>query len=218
MHAEFLAAAQVLIYVGAVSILMMFAIMLTSNLAGQRIAQVNQHAVTGAFICLFFVAVASLLIGATDIWRLSANALPLKNTFVIGKLLLTEFMLPVRIDLGPARGRADRRHRPGKRGEGLMQYYLILAAILFAIGLFGVITRRNTIGILMSLELMFNAANINFVAFNKFVATAGMSGQIFAIFIVAMAAAEATVGLAIVLLVYRNWRGVDSDNFSVMKW
>ena len=94
LDAEFLAAAQVLIYVGAVSILMLFSIMLTSNLAGQRIAQVNQHAVTGAFICLFFVAVASLLIGATDIWRLSANALPLKNTFVIGKLLLTQFMLP----------------------------------------------------------------------------------------------------------------------------
>ena len=99
-----------------------------------------------------------------------------------------------------------------------MGYYLALAALLFAIGLFGVITRRSAIGILMSLELMFNAANINFVTFNHYIANAGMSGQIFALFIVVVAAAEATVGLAIVLLMYRNWRGVDTDNVNIMKW
>lgn len=99
-----------------------------------------------------------------------------------------------------------------------MTQYLILAAALFSIGLFGVITRRNTIGILMSLELMFNAANINLVAFSKFIKGAVLSGQIFAIFIVVVAAAEATIGLAIVLLVYRNWRGIDTDNYNVMKW
>ncbi len=99
-----------------------------------------------------------------------------------------------------------------------MTQYLILAAALFSIGLFGVITRRNTIGILMSLELMFNAANINLVAFSKFINGAVLSGQIFAIFIVVVAAAEATIGLAIVLLVYRNWRGIDTDNYNVMKW
>jgi len=99
-----------------------------------------------------------------------------------------------------------------------MWYYLGLAAVLFAIGLFGVITRRNVIGILMSLELMFNAANINFVAFNKFVFNDGLAGQMFAIFIIVVAAAEATIGLAIVLLIYRNWRGIDVDNVDVMKW
>ena len=99
-----------------------------------------------------------------------------------------------------------------------MVYYLTLAALLFSIGLFGVITRRNTIGILMSLELMFNAANINFVTFNKYVMNDGLTGQIFAIFIVVVAAAEATIGLALVLLIYRNWRGIGSDNFETMKW
>jgi NADH-quinone oxidoreductase subunit K len=99
-----------------------------------------------------------------------------------------------------------------------MFHYLALAAILFAIGLFGVITRRNAIGILMSLELMFNAANINFVAFNKYVATDALIGQMFAIFVVVVAAAEAVVGLAIVLLLYRNWRGIETDAVSVMKW
>ncbi len=99
-----------------------------------------------------------------------------------------------------------------------MFYYLALAAILFSIGIFGVLTRRNAIGILMSLELMFNAANINFVAFNKYVVTDSMIGQMFAIFIVVIAAAEAVVGLAIVLLLYRNWRGINTDNVNVMKW
>ncbi len=99
-----------------------------------------------------------------------------------------------------------------------MFYYLSLAAILFSIGLFGVITRRNVIGILMSLELMFNAANINFVVFNKFAAAGSLAGQMFAIFIVVVAAAEAVIGLAIVLTIYRNWRGIDTDNLGVMKW
>jgi len=99
-----------------------------------------------------------------------------------------------------------------------MIYYLALAALLFAIGLFGVMTRRNAIGILMSLELMFNAANINFVTFNHYLGGNGMAGQLFALFIVVVAAAEATIGLAIVLLIYRNWRGIDADNVSIMKW
>ena len=99
-----------------------------------------------------------------------------------------------------------------------MQYYLILAALLFAIGLFGVITRRNTIGILMSLELMFNAANINLVTFNRFVPDDGLTGQMFALFVIVVAAAEATIGLAIVLLVYRNWQGIETDNYRIMKW
>jgi NADH:ubiquinone oxidoreductase subunit K len=99
-----------------------------------------------------------------------------------------------------------------------MFHYLALAAILFSIGLFGVLTRRNVIGILMSLELMFNAANINFVAFNKYIITDGLIGQIFAIFIIVVAAAEAVVGLAIVLLIYRNWQGIDMDHVNIMKW
>ncbi|MFH2034939.1 MAG: NADH-quinone oxidoreductase subunit NuoK [Candidatus Zixiibacteriota bacterium] len=99
-----------------------------------------------------------------------------------------------------------------------MFQYLALAAVLFAIGTFGVLTRRNAIGILMSLELMFNAVNINLVAFNKFIGPENLTGQIFAIFIVVIAAAEAVVGLAIVLLLYRNWQGIEMDKFNIMKW
>ncbi|MBN2225783.1 MAG: NADH-quinone oxidoreductase subunit NuoK [candidate division Zixibacteria bacterium] len=100
----------------------------------------------------------------------------------------------------------------------MMLQYLALAAILFAIGVFGVLTRRNAIGILMSLELMFNAANINLVVFNKYIGPDNLIGQIFALFVVVIAAAEAVVGLAIVLLLYRNWRGIDVDHINIMKW
>ncbi len=100
----------------------------------------------------------------------------------------------------------------------MMMAYLALGAILFSIGMFGVMTRRNAIGILMSLELMFNSVNINLVAFNKFIAPEGLTGQIFAIFVVVIAAAEAVVGLAIVLLLYRNWKGIEIDRINIMKW
>ncbi len=99
-----------------------------------------------------------------------------------------------------------------------MIQFLGLAAVLFCIGIFGVLTRRNAIGILMSLELMFNGVNINLVAFNKFIAPAELTGQIFAIFVVVVAAAEAVVGLAIVLLLYRNWKNIDIGNINIMKW
>ncbi len=97
-------------------------------------------------------------------------------------------------------------------------HYLSLSAILFSIGFYGVITRRNAIAILMSLELMFNAVNINLVAFNRFVTPTEYIGQIFAIFVVVIAAAEATVGLAIVILIHRNWRSIDADRVNLMKW
>ena len=97
-------------------------------------------------------------------------------------------------------------------------HYLSLSAILFSIGFYGVITRRNAIAILMSLELMFNAVNINLVAFNRFVTPTEYVGQIFAIFVVVIAAAEATVGLAIVILIHRNWRSIDADRINLMKW
>jgi NADH:ubiquinone oxidoreductase subunit K len=99
-----------------------------------------------------------------------------------------------------------------------LAHYLALAAILFGIGLFGVLTRRNAVGILMSIELMFNAVNINLVAFNRFVTPADFTGQIFSIFVIVVAAAEATVGLAIVLLIYRNFRDIFVDNINLMKW
>lgn len=97
-------------------------------------------------------------------------------------------------------------------------HFLILGAVLFSIGLFGALTRRNSIGILMSIELMLNAANINLVAFNKFLGSPDGLGQIFALFVIAIAAASAVVGLILVIAVYRNMKTIFADEINLMKW
>jgi NADH-quinone oxidoreductase subunit K len=94
--------------------------------------------------------------------------------------------------------------------------YLLVSALLFALGLFGVVTRRNAIGILMGIELMLNAANINFVAFSRSVGS--LDGQVFALIVITLAAAEAAVGLAIILRLYRNLHTVNADEVAAMKW
>jgi NADH-quinone oxidoreductase subunit K len=87
--------------------------------------------------------------------------------------------------------------------------YLVVAALLFVLGLFCVITRKNAVGILMGVELILNGANINFVAFNRFQGGAYLTGQVFAVFAIVLAAAEAAVGLAIILGIYQNMKTID---------
>lgn len=99
-----------------------------------------------------------------------------------------------------------------------LSYYLILGAVLFGIGMFGVLTRRNAIAILMAVELMLNAVNVNFIAFSRYLPNASLDGQVFAIFVITVAAAEAAVGLAIVLGLYRNFHTVNVDEINLMKW
>jgi NADH:ubiquinone oxidoreductase subunit K len=93
-----------------------------------------------------------------------------------------------------------------------------VAALLFALGLFAVVTRRNSVTILMGVELMLNAANINLVAFNKYAAPAAMQGQVFALIVITLAACEAAVGLALVLAAYRTLETVYVDEINIMKW
>jgi len=99
-----------------------------------------------------------------------------------------------------------------------LSHFLMLSGILFTIGMFGVLTRRNAIAILMSVELMFNAVNISLVAFSKYITPVDLTGQIIAFFTIIVAAAESTVALAIVLLIYRNFKGIDVDRINFMKW
>src|SRR2546422_8259594 len=96
--------------------------------------------------------------------------------------------------------------------------YLIVAALLFCLGLYGVLTRRNAVAILMGIELMLNAANINLVAFNRFVAPAAVAGQAFALVIITLAACEAAVGLALVMAGYRSLETIQGDVFNLLKW
>ena len=97
----------------------------------------------------------------------------------------------------------------------LLNQFLILGAVLFCIGVYGVLARKNAVMVLMSIELMLNAVNINMVVFG--VQHEVVSGQVFALFIIAVAAAEVGVGLAIVLLLYRNLTSIDVEDFDLMK-
>jgi NADH-quinone oxidoreductase subunit K len=95
--------------------------------------------------------------------------------------------------------------------------YLMLALILFCIGLFGALTKRNAVIVLISIELMLNAVNINLVAFSKYSINPGLTGQIFSLFTITVAAAEAAVGLAILIALYRNRQTVNVDEMDTMK-
>jgi len=97
-------------------------------------------------------------------------------------------------------------------------HYVVLSALLFSIGIIGVLTRRNAIGILMSLELLFNAATINMVAFAKYVTPQEITGDIFTIFIIAIAAAESVLGLAIILALFRKRETINADEMNIMKY
>lgn len=97
-----------------------------------------------------------------------------------------------------------------------LSHFLVVAALLFALGLFTVLTRRNAVAVLMGVELMLNASNVNLVAFNKFV-VGGLTGQTFALFVVVLAAAEAAVGLAIVLSIFHTFKTIDVRAADLMR-
>ena len=98
-----------------------------------------------------------------------------------------------------------------------LQYYLLLSAILFAIGLGGALTRRNAILVLMSIEIMFNAGILNLIVFWHYKHFTGLTGQMFAMFAIAIAAAETAIGLALVIAVYRHYQSVDVDEMKALK-
>ncbi len=97
-----------------------------------------------------------------------------------------------------------------------LSYYLVVSTLIFFIGMLGVLTRRNVLIILMSIELMLNAANINFIVFSYYLNS--LRGQIFVFFVMTVAAAEAAVGLAVIVYLFRNKNTVNDDEFSLMRW
>ena len=96
------------------------------------------------------------------------------------------------------------------------QYYLLLSAAIFCIGVYGILTRQNALLFLMSVELMLNAANINLVAFSFYYGN--LTGQVFSLFTMALAAAEVAVGIDIVLVLYRNFEDIDVTKAATMRW
>ena len=99
-----------------------------------------------------------------------------------------------------------------------LEHYLILSAILFSIGLYGALAKRSAVIILMSIELMLNASNIALVAFSRYITPTLLTGQVFTIFSIAVAAAEVTVGLAIIIAIYRRRETIDVSKINLMKW
>jgi NADH:ubiquinone oxidoreductase subunit K len=98
-----------------------------------------------------------------------------------------------------------------------LTYFLLLAAAIFCIGLYGALVRRNAVAVLMALELMLNAVNINLVAFSRSITPTLLTGQIFAIFVITIAAAEAAVGLAIIIALYRTRKTINADEIDLMR-
>lgn len=99
-----------------------------------------------------------------------------------------------------------------------LEHYLILSAILFSIGLYGVLVKRNAIAILLCIEIMLNAVNIALVGFSRYVTPVTLTGQVFAIFIIVVAAAETAIGLAIIISIYRARGNIDATKIDLMKW
>ena len=99
----------------------------------------------------------------------------------------------------------------------LLQSYLVISSVLFSLGIFGIVTRRNAIAILMGIELILNSANINFIAFNRFGGMDKLDGHIFAIFVIVLAAAEAAVALAIIINLFKNAGSVNVDEANTLK-
>jgi len=98
-----------------------------------------------------------------------------------------------------------------------LQHFLVVGLALFCAGLYCVLTRRNAIGVLMGVELILNAANVNYIAFSRF-GSGNYDGQVFAIFVIMLAAAEAAIGLAIVLGIYRRFRSIDVSEMQSLHW
>jgi len=99
-----------------------------------------------------------------------------------------------------------------------LEHYIVLSAVLFAIGLYGALAKRNAIAIMLSIEIMLNAVNIAMVAFSRYITPLMLTGQVFAIFIMVVAAAEAAVGLAIIMAIYRGRDTIDPTEINLMKW
>ena len=119
-----------------------------------------------------------------------------------------------------AEGRVSQMMRGVKNPD--LSKFLVIAALLFIIGVAGVLTRRNIIVIFMSIELILNAANLNFIAFSRYLQESGSvnaaAGQIFAVFVIVVAAAEAAIGLGIVIALYRNKETIWVDEIDLLKW
>ncbi len=200
LNAEFIAIVQILIYAGAVAVLILFALMLTRTSTVQVNSNPNGKLWWLALPICALVAVGILF--ATTVSPYATTA----TTNLVGYGDKATCALP-----------------RGLRPMGLtLNHFLVLGALLFCIGLYGALAKRNAIAVLMGIEIMLNAVNITMVGFSFFnhvkPYSTFLTGQIFAIFIITVAAAEAAVALAMIIAIYRRRSTVDVGEIDMMKW
>ena len=219
LGAEFVGWVQILIYVGAIVILFLFGLMLTK-------APIGRDALDGKNRAVGFVVAALLFAGLVFLIQ---DAFPTSDAVVAAdrggvgrdrRGAVPRLRAAVRGHLVPAARGPDRRDRARAQGRVRpmirLPFVLVFAALLFSVGVYGVLARRNAIMVLMAIELMLNAVNLNLVAFSALLQT--MSAQIFALFVIAVAAAEVGIGLAIVILLFRNRASMNVDEVNLLKW
>ena len=203
LSAEFIGVAQILLYSGAITIIMIFGIMLTKHNAENE-SRLTLRKWIIFFAVVAFGAVMYFAVNNVDFANESTQgSLPLheNNTLQIGTLLYSKYIIPFELTsvilLVALVGAIILAKRTRKRRIPMSSVpasaYLTLAIILFCIGLFGALTKRNTVIVLVCIELMLNAANLNLVAFSKLGLFPNLTGQIFSLFTMAVAAAEAAV-------------------------
>ena len=217
LGAEFLAFVLVLVYVGAVVVLGVFAVMLTGHFKKAALPASNELKVLAGAVSMALTALLSGVILTQPGLRLTA----LRNITVqsLGHAFADRLRAAVRTGFCAAAGGLDRRggHRPREGTMSLsLMHYLAVSTLLFGVGLYGVFTRRNAIALLLAVELIMLAVALNFTAAANYLGTAG--GQVFAVFVLTVAAAEAAVGLALVIAIYRNQQDVDLDKLTLLKW
>ncbi len=214
--AEFVAVSQVLVYIGAVMVLFLFGIMLTRAQIGKEAGLNNPGWALGIPIALGLFGLLAWVIRRCVRRRRTARPWPHTDR-ALERPVPVDLPASVPRDLLRPAGGCHRGHRPGQEGLTAMLAvnFLLLGAALFCIGVYGVIARRNAVMVLMSIELILNAVSLNFVAFALM--SGAVDGQVFALYVIAIAAAEVGVGLAMVLMIYRNRKSIALDELSEMK-
>ena len=220
LSAYFVAMVQVIVYAGAVLMLFLFVIMML-NLRTGIVGQVRNLGIKlfGLLILAVLMTQLRYVYKLVEPRREQVLADGFGQAEAIGEIIFSKYIFPVRSYVDPASGRSDRSAGSGRQGESRMMSLtelLILSGILFSLGVLGFIIRRNLLIMFMSVELILNSANLALVSFAY--KLGNMEPQVIAVFVTALAAAEAAVGLAIVVSVYKNRKSVNVDDMNLLKW
>ncbi len=224
LYAPFVAAVQIVLYAGGIMVLFLFVIMLVNLEQNIREYQFNKQWIVGTIAALALGGLLAFVYRTgrgvfPSVFYQSFRGLEGDNTQQIGVWLYGNTCCRLRLRRcccwWPSWARWSWRRRGFDMTEITTLHYLVVAAALFIIGTIGVLTRRNVIIILMSIELILNAVNLNLVAFSRLY---GLHGQVFSIFVITDAAAEAAVGLGIIIAFFRNKETVNVDEVDLLKW